>query len=82
MTREPGDAIETINDSGVSVTWQTPGDAPELVLLLAPKPGERIDREKALRLAAWIVVILEADEREPAERGPSFEEILEAVRNT
>ena len=76
------DAIDTINDSGVSVTWQTKGNAPELVLLLPPRPGERIDREKAFRLAAWIVVILEADEREPAERGPTFEEVLEAVRNT
>lgn len=89
-TGEPDDgppAIETINDCAVALgTWPEHGP-PELagedaiVMLNPPARGELLTRSRALRLAAWLVVIAE-DATEGSRPRPSFEQILEAVKST
>ena len=56
--------IETINDSAVGIH---DGD----IVILNPKP--RLNRQEALRLAGWIVVL--ADDQD------EFAGMLEAVKN-
>lgn len=41
-----------------------------------------MDSAKALRLAAWLVVIAEVNREMNHETGPTFEETLDAVRRT
>lgn len=59
--------INTTNDFLVG----TGGDG---VTVIFPISG-RIPKDKALRLAAWIVALAEPDEGE-------FEKVLDAIRNT
>ena len=60
--------IETSNDCMVGVAGGG------LVMFMPPQRMEIIDKEKALRLAAWLVVLSCDDER--------FDAIREAVMNT
>lgn len=56
--------IDTSNDFGVGVQGED-------IRIMMP-PAGRIDRDRALRLAAWIVLLIDYD-------GRRFEEIKKAV---
>jgi hypothetical protein len=57
--------MDTINDSLVSLQG-------EMIIIL--RPTSRLPKEKALRLAAWIVALAGEDEK--------FLELLQAIRNS
>lgn len=60
---------ETINDCMVSMSGLG-----TLMMMNPPRPMEIISKDKALRLAAWLVAMADDDN--------SFDEILKAVKNT
>lgn len=47
----------------------------EISIALPPPPGARIPRDKALRLAAWLVAVADPE-------GTEFPKILDAVNRT
>lgn len=63
------DTIETINNHGIGVL----GDR-GITMLIPPLPGQILEQEDALRMAAWIVAL--------ADEGGRFDEIRAAIMRT
>jgi hypothetical protein len=76
--------IETFNEFMVAVPA-----AGGISLIRPPQAGERLTKERALRLAAWLVALADgpAEDEDPNYQRPAhgrtrFTEILEAVEAT
>ena len=69
-------SIETKNDFFVGVT------STGLTIMVPPVRGQVIEREKALRLAAYIVTLIDDVEYLEQSSDPKFKDILKAVSGT
>lgn len=69
-------SIETKNEFFVGVT------STGLTIMMPPVRGQVIEREAALRLAAYIVTLIDDVDSLEQSSGPKFTDILKAVSET